>query len=189
MSLEGRPSWCDDGLKTTNAAKYLSIRGVCEEPLCIYEDRATVRTHCAAGPDLVAQQQAIYGISSYSLIDNIGLNGPSIANTDYLEAILCKGLDIVLGTNVAWGDPEPDGVLDIILDEFGNPLASRGGHAMLIVGYNRGENHRPYFILKNSWGVTRGHAGYYWLSYDYMRQYAKYGYVVHTDRMNMPLDA
>ena len=46
---------------------------------------------------------------------------------------------------------------------------------MLIVGYNRPGG---YFIVKNSWGTSRGQNGYVYLSYDYIRTYAKYGYVI-----------
>jgi C1A family cysteine protease len=76
-------------------------------------------------------------------------------------------------------------VLDVILDKYGNPLASRGGHAMLIVGYDRTSGPMPYFIVKNSWGTDIEHGGYYHFSYDYLRTYAKYGYIVYNVRQDM----
>ena len=66
----------------------------------------------------------------------------------------------------------------MITDRYGNPVRSGGGHAMLIVGYNRA-GVIPYFVCKNSWGSTLGQNGYYYLSYDYIIEYAKYGYIVH----------
>jgi C1A family cysteine protease len=175
MKFEGKDQ-CEDGLRTTLAARYLSLKGVCKEADCPYEDMTTVQTHCTSQPSAQSQSNAKYGIERYALIDRLGPLGPSIANPDYVEAILCRGFDIVFGTNVAWGKPTNDGVYDVILDKYGNPQISRGGHAMLIVGYNRGTA-LPYFICKNSWGVGYGTGGYLYISYDYMRTYAKYGYI------------
>ncbi len=181
MRNEGK-TWCDDGIKTTLAARYLSSEGVCIEELCAYEDDATVRTHCATGPDATARQSAKYGFGDYMLIDQLGLNGPSISNTSYLECILHKGHDVVFGTHVAWGNADAGtNIFDVILDQYGNPLPTRGGHAILLVGYDR-SGVKPYFIFKNSWGPGQGVGGYYYLSYDYIRQYAKYGYVVFSVR-------
>ena len=62
----------------------------------------------------------------------------------------------------------------------GSPLPSVGGHAMLIVGYDKSKTTYPeeYFIVKNSWGTSCGQSGYIYLSYDYIRTYAKYGYYI-----------
>ena len=178
MRMQSR-NQCDDGLRTTLAARYLSQYGVCEESYASYETRSQVELHCNASPSNNAKNNAKYGIDSYTLIDRLGFNGPSIANPDYLEKLLYEGYDVTFGTHVAWGRPDSNGVYDVILDRFGNPLRSRGGHAMLIVGYNRvPETPIPYFICKNSWGAARGVSGYYYLSYDYIRTYAKYGYIV-----------
>jgi len=59
----------------------------------------------------------------------------------------------------------------------GVPAEPKGGHAMLIVGYNKTVP-KPYFIVKNSWGAGNGHEGYLYISYDYMKTYAKYGYYI-----------
>ena len=184
MLGEGR-NQCDNGLRTTRAALYLSQSGVCEESYAPYEKRATVEQHCMAAPSNEAQKNAIYKIQKYAIIDRLGPFGPSIANTAYLESLLCHGYDIVLGTHVAWGRPDSNKVHDVLLDRYGNPLKSRGGHAMLIVGYNRGVS-LPYFILKNSWGSNAGNNGYYYLSHDYIRYYAKYGYIVQSVTRDIP---
>lgn len=184
--LNAGSDWGKDGLKTTLAAQYLSQYGVCMEALCPYEDAASIGTHCNDKPSQKARQEASYGIEEYTLIDNLGILGPSIANPNYLEALLCHGHDIVFGVHVAWGrNPDSNGVYDIILDKYGNPLQSRGGHAMLIVGYDR-SGPIPYVMCKNSWGTSVGVGGYYYLSYDYIRRYARYGYIVHRFRQNMP---
>jgi C1A family cysteine protease len=69
-----------------------------------------------------------------------------------------------------------DGIIDV-QQVGGNPAPSVGGHAMLIVGYNRLKN---YFIVKNSWGSDWGHDGYAWISYEYIQTYGKYGYAVYN---------
>ena len=61
--------------------------------------------------------------------------------------------------------------------------ATSGAHSMLIVGYNRSP---AYFIIKNSWGTDFGHAGYAYVTYEYMQTYAKYGYVVKSVYVDTP---
>ena len=183
MRERGR-NQCDDGLRTTLSARFLSHDGVCEESFLAYEDLSVVRQHCHTPPSEEAQKNARYGIRRSAIIDRLGPLGPSISNPVYLECVLARGHDIVFGTHVAWGHPDENGVLDVILDRYGNPLQSRGGHAMLLVGYSKTAP-IPYFIFKNSWGPERGKGGYYYLSYDYVREYAKYGYIVHEMRSDM----
>ena len=100
-------------------------------------------------------------------------------NPNLLEAMLANGWDIVYGVDVAgsdWGDGTLDtGVVDVQLDAAGNPVGGYGGHAMLLVGYNRVGQ---CFIFENSWGPDAGHSGYVHLSYDYIQVYGKYGYAV-----------
>lgn len=183
MVKQGR-NQCDDGLRTTIAARYLATEGVCEEHHLPYEDKMQVNSHCHATPPAPALAAANFGIGSYAIIDRLGGHGPSIANPAYLECILDNDHDIVFGTHVAWGRPDDNGVHDVITDTYGNPLRSRGGHAMLIVGYDRTAP-VPYFVCKNSWGDTKGVNGYYYLSYDYLIEYAKSGYLTLTVRNDM----
>lgn len=188
MKEEGK-NHCNDGLVTTLSARYLSNNGVCEESYYSYEDRDTVNTHCMDIPPSNVQQKATYGVGNFVLIDNLGFFGPSIRNPQYLEELLYRNFNIVFGTHVAWGrEPNTNDVFDVILDKYGNPLTSNGGHAMLIVGYDRSGNNGsiPYFIVKNSWSDDFGVDGYMYLSYDYITTYAKYGYIVYNIRQDMP---
>ncbi len=116
-----------------------------------------------------------YGIGRYQLITQTGAEGESIQNPRYLEALLHRGQDIVIGVWMAWNDRDRDGILEPVVATQGKSLISYGGHAMLVVGYNRP---KQYFIVKNSWGSKWGHAGYAYLHYDFMRLYANEGYVV-----------
>ncbi len=181
---EKNKNQCDDGLRTTLSARYLTQYGVCKEVDFPYEDKHMVEKHCNASPPAKAKSNARFGIKKSSIINRLGGRGPSIANPDYLECILNFKHDIVFGTKVAWGNPDKNGVFDVVLDQYGNPLTSRGGHAMLLVGYVKTAP-VPYFIFKNSWGTKEGNKGYYFLSYDYVMIYAKYGYIVQKMSTNM----
>lgn len=102
-----------------------------------------------------------------------------VKNTTTLEALLEADLDIVYSTGVAgtdWSDATArDGVIDVQTDGAGNVVGPYGNHNVLIVGYNRPGQ---YFVVKNSWGADWGHAGYGYLSYDYVETYGRYGYTV-----------
>jgi len=178
------------GLQTHMSADYLTAHGVCQEGVCQYQnDKYNFPSYCnngglpASAKRVSAEASSHYGIKSYQKIwrnDSLATDtGMWINNPRYLEALLRSGKDIVFGTHVAgWVSPYT-GVLDVKLGPSGDPLSSVGGHAMLIVGYNKPQQ---YFIVKNSWGTSRGQAGYLYLSYDYIRTYAKYGYVINEIR-------
>lgn len=168
----------DRGIRTIDSAVYLGD-GVCEEHFWPYQTAAQVLATPPAAHNASAaacRPQARYKITRYQLILDNGLAGNSIKNPSYLESVLAAGYDIVWGTHVAWQNGDEDAILDVRLDPAtGQPLASRGGHAMLIVGYDRPGR---FFIVKNSWGGDWGHSGYGHFSYDYIQTYAKYGYYV-----------
>lgn len=180
--FSGRPHNVNSGLRTTDAAPYLA-RGdgrICLEAEWPYiPSQWTINTMVANGTYNVpqaAQDNQTYGIGAYKIITDNGLTGESIKNTRYLEALVYQGYNVVIGTWVSWDDNNNDGILDPVLDPNGNPIG-RGGHAMLIVGYNRNEQ---YFIVKNSWSAGWGHSGYAYLHYNLARSCFKYGYVVES---------
>jgi hypothetical protein len=100
-------------------------------------------------------------------------------NVDLLEAWLASGHDIIYAVDVAgsdWGDGTAEsGVIDVQVTKYGTPSGPYGAHAMLMVGYDRPGR---YFIFKNSYRADTGHAGYLYLSYDYVQTYAWYGFAV-----------
>lgn len=177
-----RPHDKNSGLKTTDAPRVLAHPNgrICLEEHWPYEpSQAKINRMVRNGtyrPPQAALDNQTYGYLQYKIIGDSGLTGESIRNTRFLEALLSRGYDIVIGAWVAWDDKENDGILDPLLDSQGNPI-KKGGHAMLVVGYNRPSQ---YFILKNSWDFRwkSGHDGYGWFHYDYVRTYFKYGFVV-----------
>ncbi len=175
----GRSHDADQGLKTTDAAIYLarSAGRICEENQWpyMYQKDINLQVHDGVyGPPNEAEKHQAFGITSYKIITDKGSVGDSIKNTRYLEALVYQGYNIVIGTWVSWDDKDNDGILDPVLDGNGDPIG-KGGHAMLVVGYNRSAQ---YFIVKNSWDASWGHNGYAYLHYDLIRSCFKYGFVV-----------
>ncbi len=172
---------CDDGLLTYKAAEYLTKEAISKETYWRYESKRKMGCPVQSDKDVrpkKAERNAQYRIKSSQLIfrkDELSADvGKWINNPGYLESIVAAGYPIVIGVHVA-GWTKLRTIIDVKLDESGDPLESDGGHAMVLVGYNRA---KQYFIVKNSWGVFRGYGGYLRLSYDYMRTYGKYGYYI-----------
>jgi len=177
----------DPGLNTFKAANYLQKHLICDESAWPYVSTDPT--------DLVAQGncnaidvplsgitgQQGFGIQDYQLLPESKEVKPDgtidMRDTLTLERLLDQGHDIVFGTIVAWTKTGAQGVIDVKLGPAGQPIFGAGGHAMVIVGYAKpAESDKPYFIVKNSWGTNYGHAGYLYLTYDYIRCYARYGY-------------
>lgn len=172
---------CDNGLVTYRAAGYLTDHAIARDKYWRYQSTEKMGCPVSARDDLrpaKAKSNAHYRIKSSKLIfrdsELTKDEGMSINNPKYLEAILAAGYPVVLSTHVA-GWTKLRSVIDVQLDERGEPLEFDGGHAMLLVGYNR---KKQYFIFKNSWGSWAGYGGYLRLSYDYLRTYAKFGYYI-----------
>lgn len=101
-------------------------------------------------------------------------------NPRYLEILLSQGHEPIVSVDVTdWSDLSQ--VIDVKLDERGEPLGGVGGHAMLLVGYSQYDSQpgQGYFVFKNSWGTGANYDGYVRLSYDYIRTYATSAVQIH----------
>jgi hypothetical protein len=189
--ITGRPQDQDSGFRTTDAAGWLAREDsrVCLEenwPYIPTQEQVNDLVHAGGyGPPPEALADLTFGYTTYKLIGDTGIDGESIKNTRYLESLLALGFDIVIGTWVSWRDEENRDVLRPILDSNGQPVG-QGGHAMLVVGYDRPGQ---YFIVKNSWGLGWGHAGYAYFHYDYIRTCFKYGFTVSVVEPPAPVAA
>lgn len=172
------PHHLDRGFRTTDAAGWLATERVCLEqewPYISSQPEVVAAIDAGGyGPSDAALAGRKYGYKSYKLIGDTGIDGESIKNTRFLESLLALGFDIVIGVWASWRDESNRDVLRPMLDSTGQPVG-QGGHAMLVVGYDRSNQ---YFILKNSWGPGWGHAGYGHFHYDFIRSCAKYGFTV-----------
>jgi C1A family cysteine protease len=181
MEFLNVPQNLDRGLVTTDAARFLARADgfVSDEAAWQYiaDHPEIVRLVEAGsyGPPESAVADQTYGYAAYKLIDGTDGTSESIRNPQYLEALLAAGFDVAVGAWVSWNEPENTSVMALVTDPAtGEPYKS-GGHAMLIVGYDR---LHQYFILKNSWGPAWGHAGYGYFGYDFARAGFKYGFTV-----------
>lgn len=101
----------------------------------------------------------------------------SLSAADF-EAVLDDGYEVAIDFTVA-GDRSG------AIWQFDADDTTGGGHAMLLVGYDRTDPDNPYFIAKNSWGPTSGGAGgdcgedgYTCISYGYLQYVYEAGYIV-----------
>jgi hypothetical protein len=178
--IAGKPQNQEAGFRTTDAAGWLARPDarVCPEADWPYMPTpAQVQAAIDAGsygPSEAALANLRYGYRDYKLIADQGVEGESIKNTRFLESLLAVGCDVVIGAWASWRDEDNRDVIRPFLTAQGRP-AGQGGHAMLIVGYDRPGQ---YFIVKNSWGTGWGHAGYGYFSYDFARTCLKYGFTV-----------
>src|SRR5215203_5960037 len=147
---------CSDVVEILHVAEALLREPICTEGFYPYEDRFKVTLDCLQTPPANAISEAKYSIDSFREIPNLGLTGPSIANTGYLESLLFQGYDIVFETEAAY-DPTGPGIQDVRRDPLGPGVFRTGKkHAMVIVGYDR-TGAKPFFICKNSYGSSIGH--------------------------------
>jgi hypothetical protein len=177
-----------DGVDAFDWGSVLSVHPVCTEAVCPYLT-SPYPAYCNNGGTPApakrtdAQGHAPYGITNYTALwrdESVGDSGVYINNPGFLRSTLATGKEVVVGLFVAgWTDSTMAGTIDVRLGPDGNPLPASGGHVMLIVGY---DDPHQYFIVKNSWGSGRGHAGYLYMTYDYMRTYAQLGYVINETK-------
>jgi C1A family cysteine protease len=107
------------------------------------------------------------------------------ANIDL--SMLCTFINLYLGRPVVLSasvTPSFDGVdANGFVHYAGASESSRGGHALHVTGYIDNDKISAkipgaplgagggYFIIKNSWGVCNGDAGYYYIPYQWIRNY------------------
>jgi hypothetical protein len=105
-----------------------------------------------------ARRGAKYGVASYSDYGAAVARDPAA-----LEALLASSKEVVVSVDLKWR-LGAGGVYDY------DAGAAGGGHAFLLIGYDRAAGH---FLVKNSWGGVAPSA-YLKVSYEFMRR-AAYG--------------
>jgi len=104
----------------------------------------------------------------------------SLANPIFeIESALAYGREVIISFDCYFGDPSDNGIWnpgpeEITDSETGETKSNlAGGHAMLLVGYDR---EKRFFYVKNSWGLdqsTNGDQGFTRFGYDWFER----GYV------------
>lgn len=92
----------------------------------------------------------------------------SIADGDLasMKAALVAGYLIGFGFDVYDYFLSQDMATKAFLNVPGPTETLQGGHAVCLVGY---DDSKKAFLVRNSWGTSWGLAGYFWMSYDYVR--------------------
>ena len=182
MQQVGSTCKADAGISTWQGGGFLTSNHVCNEAAFGYTPSlGSLPTSDASHVPSGCSGSAPYGFVTTQTIFGTAFGGDASVNannTNYLESVLSSGYDIVYGLYTAgtdWSDGTAEsGVIDV-QTSGGSPAPAFGGHAMLLVGYNRPGQ---YFIFKNSWGTGHGHSGYMHISYNYLQTYGKYGYYI-----------
>jgi tetratricopeptide (TPR) repeat protein len=143
--------------------------GMAMQESLIAREPKTPDTHSKKGSGIKGRRRSGMDVPAGAIV-----NLKDTANT---EKLLNSGCDIILGTTVAWHNRDAKGVIDIRTGPSGQPIFGEGGVVMLIVDYDRTDEEKSYFIVESRWGPDYGHKGYLYMTYDYIRTYARYGYV------------
>jgi hypothetical protein len=98
---------------------------------------------------------------------------PHATDPRAVEQVLRQGHEVVWSFTCAGDRAGP------VWKYTGPPGPRDGAHAALLVGYDRTDPAKPYFILKNSWGPTRtpGAGGFTYVAYDYLNYGTEAAYV------------
>jgi len=169
----------DEGINCGTAGGYLNDHLVCAESYSPYVDDENDLTDEHERRSETAEQHAWFGIA-----ERERLSGDDLADLARLVPVLATGHDIVFSVDVAWDATHvrvSGGVVDVVLDDDGDPAEPGGGHAMVMVGYDM-PNRRV--IVKNSWGEDWGDKGYCHMTLDYLEVYGRRGFWVKKVRVH-----
>ena len=148
-NLEGTTAH-DSGANIRDGIKVLAKQGVCHETKWPYKI-----SEFAKKPPRGCYQKALrYKEFKYYYLNN--------ANLDELKSCLAAGYPFVFGFGVcaSFFDGDRNGMVPMPDDE---PII--GGHAVIAAGYS---DKSKRFIIRSSWGRSRGDEGYFYMPYQYL---------------------
>lgn len=141
----------DAGAQIRDGIKVIAKYGVAPEMLWPYDVAKFTQKPPASVYKMASYHQAL----SYARVDQ---------TQEAMEQCLAQGFDIIAGFAV-FSSFESQAVAKTgIMPMPGKHEKDLGGHAIIIVGYDRTKKH---FIVRNSWGPTWGDKGYFYMPYDY----------------------
>lgn len=143
----------DSGASIKNAVKGVYNFGVCKEELWPYNiDKFDEKPSQESYKDAASRKLLKYMkvVSVNDLVNAVNYNYPVVIGMTIFEDFLSLNKDnYTLSEN----------------DYYTYPI---GGHAVTIVGYNLEEQ---LFLVKNSFGADWGLNGYFYMSFDYVKDY------------------
>lgn len=163
------------GVFISTAVEALTQTSVCEEQFSPY-----VRDLASIGPGhenrtQQAVENARVGVGSFTVLDTAHVTDGGVVGS-----ALAVGLNVLVDLEVAWDETtvaSTRGFVDVVLDKSGQPVRTGGFHSMMICGFDLPSRR---FMVRNSWGSDWGDSGYCYMTYDYLRTYARSGVVVLT---------
>jgi C1A family cysteine protease len=149
----------DAGASIRDVLKGLNNYGYCAETLWPYDEKKVcVKPTIAAYADAAAREQVIYQ----------SVTQPTASKTLVaVQTALASALPVIMGTLV-YDSFEGDAVAKTGIVPMPTPKERKSplcGHCMLVVGYDTA---RQQFIVRNSWGMSWGHAGYCRMPFAYL---------------------
>jgi len=146
----------DSGAMIRDGMKVLNQIGVCPETDWPYD----ISTFTNQPTEKMVADAAPYKVKEYHRITSLA----------QLKAALAEGLPVVIGIDV-YESFESDDVASTGIVPMPDTSKEEllGGHAVLVVGY---DDDKSQLIVRNSWGITFGDLGYFYLPYDYYEKYA-----------------
>ena len=158
---------CQGGSQITDALDLLTREGVA--PLSRFSYDAN---DCYRLPDAAAKQAAQeFAIASWRRVN--------VQDVTEVKSQIAAGFPVVIGMVI--DEPFQNLIGDLVYR--GPQGASRGGHALVVTGY---DDARSAFRVINSWGTSWGDGGFGWIAYDTFRQTVREAYVVQDIVRNTP---
>jgi C1A family cysteine protease len=141
----------DSGAQIRDCVKVLASTGAAPESLWPYDVTKFTKKPPASFYKVATKHQAL----RYERVDQ---------TPDAMEQVLAKGYPIIMGFTVYESFESAKVAKTGMVPMPAKGERSMGGHAILVVGYDR---KRRLFIVRNSWGSGWGDKGYFYVGYDY----------------------
>jgi C1A family cysteine protease len=141
----------DAGAMIRDGVKVLTKYGVAPEALWPYN----ISKFTKKPPASVYKVASYHQVLSYARVDQ---------TANAMEQVLAKGYPIIFGFAVFESFETPDVARTGMMVMPKKKDKDLGGHAVLIVGYDREKQH---FIVRNSWSEKWGDKGHFYMPYEY----------------------
>lgn len=150
--MEGTPNE-DSGAQIRDGMKSLATLGTCLEKNWIYNIKLLFKKPT---PDLYTEALS-HTLKAYKRLNN--------ANIEELKSCLVEGFTFVFGFSVFESFESTTVAKTGIVPYPSTSEHLLGGHAVLAVGY---DDNLQAFIVRNSWGISWGDHGHFYLPYSYI---------------------
>ena len=168
--LKKQDASCKSGLNIGRALEFLKLKGA--PPLRSFPYS---QNNCSALPDQAVESVATqFKIESWRRLNK--------GNLDDVKGEIARDRPVVIGMIVSEKFKDFRGKSNF--DELISESATRGGHAMTVVGY---DDARQAFRLVNSWGQQWGDRGFAWISYEAFNSNVAESYTATVTRNLIPV--